>query len=157
MSNILGYAVCGICSTPVLDIVAYKTKGLCPGCHRKGLAEILEPMEARGRGLRVQLPKRERTEQQREIDRRKAEKRRHDPDRRQAERLREQSKQAAFKRMRDIFPALFEVLVAQERAERGLEPWTVTAALTPGTLEATLELLADYDARCVADRADPHP
>ncbi len=148
--SVLGYAVCP-CGKPVLDAVAYKTDGHCEDCHRANVNNRISDMEIVGRNMRISVPvDRPRTDagQTRMAAKRKARK---TPESRHNEKQREAAKQAAFKRLRDLFPELFEVLVADERAKRGLKPWTITAALTPGTAETTLTFLEDYAQR----RDDP--
>lgn len=143
--TVMGYVVCE-CGAPVLDAVAWKTQGKCADCHRALFNQLVGVMEIVGRNMRVsvpsELPKSE-AAQRRAAAKRKARK---TPESRANEKLREAAKQAAFKRMRDLFPELFEVLVADERAKRGLKAWTLNAALTPGTVERTLRLLDEYSA-----------
>ncbi len=104
-------------------------------------------MEIVGRNLRVTVPAQLPTSEAELRKRAAKRKARKTPETRHNEKLREAAKQAAFKRLRDLFPELFEVLVADERAKRGLKPWTITAALTPGTAETTLTFLEDYAQR----------
>ncbi len=144
--SVLGYITCP-CGIPVLDVVAYKTDGHCEDCHRENVNNRISDMEIVGRNLRVTVPAQLPTSEAELRKRAAKRKARKTPESRHNEKLREAAKQAAFKRLRDLFPELFEVLVADERAKRGLKPWTITAALTPGTAETTLTFLEDYAQR----------
>jgi len=143
--SVLGYQVCKRCGVPVLDLIAYKTDGLCPADHREYMASRLDVIELRGKGLRVPISEtKPKTDYQRDKNAAKNKRRRQDPDRRRKERLREHAKRRAYVRLRHLFPEVFDVLMADERARAGLAPWSVDMALTPGSGEATVEIVDNY-------------
>ena len=54
--SVLGYTTCKRCGVPVLDLIAYKTDGLCPTHHRERVTQALDGFELRGRQMRLPLP-----------------------------------------------------------------------------------------------------
>lgn len=118
-----GYVLCVECDeTWVRSEVAQRTSGRCPKCYAVDGSRLAE-IELVGRGMKVRVPVRGR----RQTPRRRTEAGR---ERRRQARA---AKDAARKRLAAIFPDLFDVLVADERAARGLEPWPVEVAARGGS------------------------
>jgi len=103
-------------------------------------------LELVGRGMRINIPVRNR---------------RHRPkkpltaDQRARKKEAERAKEAARKRLAAMFPDLYDVLVAEERGLRGLEPWSTERAVRgrDATVELGFaEMLAELDDRGVDTR-----
>jgi len=143
--NVLGYTACRECGTPVIDAIAFKTSNRCPTHHREWVARRIEAIELRGKGLRVPIPvDKPSTIYDRKRNAAKNKARREDPVKRRKEHLRERAKQAAYRRLRSLFPDVFDVLVAQERERLGLPAWSIDMALTPGSTDETLAFIESY-------------
>lgn len=117
-----GYRACRNqwCGELVLIEVARRSGGLCGNCFRTHLGEQVGAVEAvsRGERMRVRLNK-------------------HSAGRnvkgdRDTKRKTEHAKLRALKRLRAVFPDMYDIFHAEERARVGLEPWTLEAALTSG-------------------------
>lgn len=104
----------------MLREVAARTGGICSDCFAGGKGPDLRRIEIMGRGFRVRVPLRKphiRLHRQPKH-----------PDHHAAER----AKQQALKRLRAIFPDLYDTLVAEERARSGLAPWPTETAVRYG-------------------------
>lgn len=99
--------------------VAARTGGICSGCFRGGRGPDMRHLEVVGRGYRIRVPMRR--PQRTRIRTRDA--RHHDVNK---------AKYRAQKRLRAIFPDLYDCLLAEERAAVGLEPWPLDMAVRHG-------------------------
>lgn len=109
--------------------------------HRSATLELV------GRGLRVRVPIRNRNRKHRKKDL--------TPEQVRRKKQAEKAKAAARRRLAAMFPDLYDVLLAEERGDRGLEPWTTDMAVRGR--DATVELgfaeaLAELDQRGVDTR-----
>lgn len=122
--EIVGYVVCVGCGNElVLDVIAGRTGGLCPACfaaHGKPLRTI----EVEARGTRIPVPL--------EKPRRRRAKKNPSPEAKARERQIDKCKDRARKRLQAIFPDLYDILLAQERAAAGFDPWPYGTALRSG-------------------------
>lgn len=96
--------------------VAARTGGICAGCFRGGRGPNMRRIEVVGRGYRIRVPlrKSQRTRVRvRDVDHHKVVK----------------AKDRAAKRLRAVFPDLYDTLLAEERAAAGLDPWPLDMAV----------------------------
>jgi len=118
--HIIGYVSCAQCGDPwVLRAIAARTGGLCPDkCWlasrgrttitvRSGSVEF----EAKRTGAGKNPPKKM------------------TPRRRERIKTRDKARLAAMRRLAALHPIEFANLLAEERGARGLDPWTIDAAL----------------------------
>jgi len=119
-----GYRACRNqwCGELVIVEVAQRTGGLCGACFRTHLGEQVAAVEAVSRGERmlVNLGKQSASRQLRakgDLD---------------TKRKTEHARKRALKRLRAVFPDMYDIFYAEERARVGLEPWTLESALAPG-------------------------
>lgn len=143
---VAGHTVCP-CGAYVLDVVAYKTGGLCADCFRLKAAETLDAVMVVVAGkerlvLRTDVSKRSPAERAQRA--RARQRRRQDPDEKVHRREVAACADRARRRLQRLFPELWEVLLADERAKVGLNAWTIDRALTPGEASSSLEMLAEY-------------
>jgi hypothetical protein len=113
----VGYGTCRIaaCGVWELTIVLARSGGVCTGCHLAGLGEQFRHIEIVSRGRRTAIRKTTN---------------RPGPPRRTATRgAANHAKRRALKRLKNLFPDLYDILVAEERANVGLEPWPLRRAL----------------------------
>jgi len=146
---IFGYSVCVKCGEPVLDFVAYKTQSHCAECFRQHAAEILDPIMTVVAGrekivLRTNISKRRpgvraQRARARARDRKKPEVREH-------RRVVAGCADRASRKLRRLFPEIYELLLADERQRAGLNAYTIDMALTPGDASSSLEFARDYHA-----------
>lgn len=100
--------------------VARVTGGVCDEAYRILNQQRLTEIELVGRGSRIRVP----------ITRSRKKPDRHlTPEQVRRKKQSEKAKDRARKRLAAIFPDLYETLVAEERAEMGLEPWPVERAV----------------------------
>ena len=101
----------------MLKEVAERTRGYCGDCWRTVFNENLTDVEIRGRGFKGHIQLRTKT----------------GPKKNKGNRTRakqvEKAKLRAMKRLRAIFPDLYDMILAEERARVGLEPWPVEMAV----------------------------
>jgi len=120
--EVQGYVLCARCrDSLVIEPVANRTGGICTTC----LAERGSPLkeiEVEARGARFQIP----------LGRPKRAPRRKSPEAKARERVVDKCKERAMKRLRAIFPDLYDILLAEERAAVGLDPWPLGSALRHG-------------------------
>ncbi len=143
---VAGYVICP-CSNYVLEVVAYKTGGLCADCFRARAAEIIDPVMVIVDGrerivLRTDQSKRDPAERARRAKARRE--KRQDPDEKEHRKQVAACSNRARRRLQRLFPELWEVLLADERAKAGLNAWTIDRALTPGEASSSLQMLAEY-------------
>ena len=140
-AKVFGYSVCRDCATPMLDIIAAKTSGLCPDCFRAKTNPFLRQVVAHNNdGSRVQL----RLVTRRRPPSHKAGKKRARGRNKERAKVVRQAQARATRRLRELYPDVYEVLLADERAEAGLEPWTIERALTPHRPFSHFDELAKY-------------
>ena len=128
----------------MLKEVAFKTGGLCADCFRRNANRVIngaivvvsgrERVVLRSRRSPAELAGRKRTKQRARAK----------PENRAKINASAKAHATATSRLRRLFPELFEVLLADERAKAGLNAWTIDRAITPGTASKTLEFLASY-------------
>lgn len=127
--DIEGYRSCRNqeCSALVIVEIAERTGGLCSGCFRSELGRQLTAVEVISRGQRhtVDLSKRRYGPRTGKGDR-------------DTHRKAEKAKLRAMRRLRTLFPDLYDMFYAEERARAGLPAWTVDAGLA-GTGEEPME------------------
>jgi hypothetical protein len=132
--EIVGYANCVLCPEIVLRETARHTGGLCEKCWAGGHGPDIRHIEVVGRGYKIRVPPRK---TKRPVTR--------DPNHHAAEK----AKGRALKRLKAIFPDLYDTLVAEERSRAGLRPWpTYTAVRHHGDPDCskTIEFAEVYHA-----------
>jgi hypothetical protein len=112
-----GYVVCD-CGAWVLKVVARRTGGKCADCHKP--SPTLKTLEIVGRGTTTKI---------RTGRHSKPRKRAKTPESKARSKLSEQAASTARRRLAAIFPEMYEMLLAEERATRGLEPWPLEIAV----------------------------
>ncbi len=124
-----GYSPCVRCETWVRDEVARRTDGMCPEHFAEAGGKRITHLELVGRGMIVKAPvaKRERRRKPRGT-----------PERAERKRLAGRAKRAARKRVAAIFPDIYDICLAEERAALGLEPWPAEIAVRGGDGEVEL-------------------
>jgi hypothetical protein len=101
------------CGRLVLKEVAERTQGLCTDCFRTHLGDQMAEVEVVSRGDRLNV---------KATGRRRSQTSKGD---RWTKRRVEQAKRRAYRRLRGVFPELYDVFYAEERARSGLEPWPI--------------------------------
>lgn len=138
-SQVVGY---GVCRNPhctagwIIREILERTDGLCIDCWRDQYANVLAEIEVRSRGRSLRMPARPRSRRGTKGDRSTAV-------------LADKAKRRARKRLAMIFPDLYDVLLAEERARVGLEPFPVEVVLHDDVdmdAHETLEFAAVYHA-----------
>ena len=116
--DLAGYRSCRNqwCPELALKEITERTGGLCTDCFRTHLGEQLAEVEVRARGQRVKA---------RMTGNRRA-KNKGNP---KTAKLAEKARMKALKRLRAVFPDLYDVFVAEERARLGLDPWSIDAVV----------------------------
>ena len=109
-------AVCGAWNSPRTLI---RSGGTCLTCHMAGLGEQFRRIEIVSRGRRTMITKTS------------VKPRKHHPTRRAGPEKRQaaHASRRALKRLKNLFPDLYDILYAEERASVGLEPWPLRRAL----------------------------
>lgn len=128
------------------DEVAARTGGVCPEAWRILNQQRLTEIELVGRGSRIKVPL---TRARKRPDRHLT------PAQVQRKKAGEKAKHRARKRLAAMFPDLYDALVAEERAEMGLEPWPVERAIRGEDPEVEIgfaALMAELDEREVDTR-----
>ena len=129
MSEIAGYACCSECGDYQPEILLWRTGMLCPAC----IATRVPPtptVEVVVDGRITHIRRRPHRGGSRGS--------------KATKRASEKARLAAMRRLAKLQPDLFDILLAEEREARGLEPWYVTAQsrpLDPEALQATLDIL----------------
>jgi hypothetical protein len=130
----VGYTACRIeaCGRWHLTAISNRTGGVCEECHFAGLGAQFRKMEIVSLGRRTEI----RSPKSRQTSKR--------PGREQSRvrRLTQMAERRALKRLRRLFPELYDVIYADERASVGLEPWPLDRALhhTAGDIDASTAL-----------------
>jgi GTP1/Obg family GTP-binding protein len=156
--RVFGYQPCAHCQEPVLNEVAFKTGGRCADCYRRKLGpffdEIIAVTKDRER-IRLTLSKRSPAERAG----RRRNKVRRGFEAKERSRLTMLARTRAYSRLTKIFPEIWEVLYADERAKLGMQPaWTIEKAVTPHRVDhKTMELLQTYHALEEVPNVDVDP
>lgn len=145
--TVAGHTACHQCRSYVLDVIAWKTGGLCADCFRKHAATVIDP-------VMVIVDGRERIVLRTDASRRKPGIREQRARARRRNRQRPDDKahrhtviacaERARRRLQRLFPELWEILLADERAKAGLNAFTIDRCLQGAPLDPDLELLAEY-------------
>lgn len=128
-SEVAGYDCCTECGDYHPSILLWRTGKLCPAC----LGRRVPPgptVEVVVEGRIAHIRRRPRRGGSRGS--------------KSSKKLSEKARLAAMRRLAKLQPDLFDILLAEEREARGLEPWYVTAQsrpLDPEALQATLDSL----------------
>lgn len=113
------------CGQLVLVEIAERTQGLCTPCFRTHLGDSIAEVEVVSRGDRVSV----RTGGRRRDQTAKGDQ--------QTKRMTEKARVRALKRLRGVFPDLYDVFYAEERARVGLDPWTIDSIIQePSAMDA---------------------
>lgn len=121
------------CDEMMLAEIAERTSGLCVKCWRERNGQRISEIEIRNMGRRVELGAHPRD-------------RTNGKGNRGRQRQVERAKRRARKRLAMMFPELYDIFLAEERARVGLDPWPADAALTEGDARSTLDFAAVYHA-----------
>jgi len=142
--RVFGYQPCGHCQTPVLNEVAWKTGGRCSDCYRNKLGPVFDDIVAVTKNReRIRLTLSKRTPADRAGRRRN--KARRGFEAKEKARLTMLARTRAYSRLTRIFPEIWEVLYADERAKLGLTAWTIDKAVSPHRVDhKTMNLLQTY-------------
>lgn len=153
-SDIATTVICD-CGAYVGEDTARATGGACIPCFRAGLSGRTKRLEVRTLAGVIDLPSRPPpSDARRRRDRAKQRRRASDPTRAAAVAARK----AALRRLRDCFRPVYEMLLADERAARGLEPFTTPALVNHAdgeTASKTLEWAEVYSALEGSKHAHP--
>jgi hypothetical protein len=134
--SVFGYELCSVCQTPVVMEVSARTGGRCTKCWASTTVDRTKVLEVVGLGRRARVTVGASTAKK-------------DKPPANTKKLAERCKHKALRRLRALFPDLYDVLLAEERAKHGLEPWPIErAAVTTDGLdaEATLAFAEVYHA-----------
>lgn len=148
--SVAGYTACDQCATFVLDVIAFKTRGLCAECFRRQANAIIDP-------VMVIVDGRERLVLRTDVSRRKPgaraqrararRRKRQEPDEKARRKEVAACADRARRRLQRLFPEMWEILLADERAKAGLNAFTIDRCLRGEPLDgpsSSLELLAIY-------------
>jgi len=126
-TGLLGYRACANewCSNLILDEVARRTMGLCGDCFRAGVREAYSQIEVVSNGTRIPL-----TLGRTKPSKRNRKAKPHQEARRQVVKG---CRERAMRRLRAVFPDLYDIFLAEERAAAGLDPWPVDMAVRSGS------------------------
>jgi hypothetical protein len=117
--DVEGYVICEQGSHWVLREIARRTGGLCPECFQRAGGQRLRTIEVVGAGARISVP----------VNRRRRPRPTTDA-RRRSKRAAERARERARKRLAHMFPDLYDIVLADERARAGLNPWTIDRVVT---------------------------
>jgi hypothetical protein len=131
--EVVGYRICasGVCDRLVLEHVAVRSGGYCPDCCSRGVAEAAKTVLVALEGGRY--PVKSAKPAQTARNRRQYLRRKADPRRIEARKAQEKAKRAAMRRLRAFCPELYDLLLADERMKRGLDPFPLETAVLPGS------------------------
>jgi hypothetical protein len=131
-SEVVGYRICAAngCDRLVLEHVAARSGGFCVECCSAGVAEASKTVLVALEGGRYPVLGTKPAQSSR--NRRKHLKRKADPRRIEARKAQDKAKRAAMRRLRAFCPELYDLLLADERTKRGLDPFPVETAVLPG-------------------------
>jgi hypothetical protein len=113
--EVAGYRTCRNewCGELMLREIAERTKGFCPTCFRELANGQITEVEVRNRGQRMTTPVRMKSQPAKNKGNRQTSRRAH------------KANVRAMKRLAMLFPDLYDILRAEERARDGLDPWPV--------------------------------
>lgn len=119
--EVLGYESCKNtwCNEIVIKEVAKRTKGFCSDCWKDVFNANIAEIEVRARAERVKM----RIKGNGKPNRKKGN--------RERQKAVEKARLRAMKRLRAVFPDLYDIFLAEERARAGLDPWPMEMALKP--------------------------
>lgn len=123
-TNIVGHTLCVRCQDAlVLTVIANRTGQICEQClTERGSPFKQIEVEANGTRFPVPIgPPKERRPKRPETEASKA-----------REKVVDKCKDRALRRLRTIFPDLYDILLAEERANAGLPPWPLGSAIRYG-------------------------
>jgi hypothetical protein len=114
-----GYVLCARgAHVWVRSEVASRLGGVCHECFAAEGGQTIRTIELVGRGMRINIPLNKRSHRKRQLsDSRLARKK-----------LSLKARDSARKRLSAIFSDMYDILLAEERAKLGLEPWPVEIA-----------------------------
>jgi len=120
--DLAGYRTCvnEWCGDLMLKEVAERTRGFCPPCFRSVTDDALGEVEVRNRGQRMVTPVRMKTKPPKNKGNRSTSKRAH------------KANVRAMRRLAMLFPDLYDILRAEERARDGLDPWPIETVVQRG-------------------------
>lgn len=120
--DLAGYRSCANewCGELVLLEVARRTGGHCSQCFTQVHAHVLTEIEVRHRGTRTMMQTRSKSQPKK------------NKGSRHTDRLVEHARRRAMKRLKTVFPDLYDIFLAEERARVGLDPWPVDMAVREG-------------------------
>lgn len=104
----------------VREEVARCTGGICPEHFAAEGGKLIHQIELVRRGQRIMVPKREKPSRRRY---------RYRPQRNARKSLNAKARERARKRVADMFPNLYNAILAEEREALGLEPWPTAIAV----------------------------
>lgn len=122
--DVVGYVTCLVCQDQlVITPVAGRTGGLCLDCFRARGNKPLRVIEIEARGTRIPIPLGRPQRVRKKVK---------TPEAKARDRVVDKCKERAMKRLRAVFPDLYDILLAEERAAAGLDPWPLGTALRSG-------------------------
>lgn len=129
-----GYTMCP-CGEWVVDAVARRTHGRCVPCYQQFIQPQLTHLELVGRGMRVQVPRTP-------ASKRRKRKRRETEQRTSRRALARRAREVARQRVAAMVPDLYDALLAEERAKRGLDPYPIEIAIRGGAPDSDMAVVA---------------
>lgn len=135
--DVAGYRSCRNehCGALVILEIAERTRGLCTECFRGHLGQSLAEIEVRiqGRNMTMKMPRKRKKDGKGNA---------------WTHKMSNRARARADKRLRQLFRDLYEVLLAEERARLGLEPFPIETAITepPGDPSQSIEFARVYAA-----------
>lgn len=144
--TMLGYQMCP-CGRPVLDEVAYKTGGLCGDCFRiranDAIAAHMVVIAGREKLVLRPLATKRTPAELRQRKRAKKRNGKTAGEKRHQTKV-NQAKAAATRRLRNLFPEMWEILLADERSKAGLDAFTIDRCLHGEPLSSSFKALGNY-------------
>lgn len=137
--DLAGYTACSVCRQLILDEVARVTGGLC-GEHWRLRLDPVKVIELGNRSARYPVYP--------GASRRQRRRKRSTKTRTANEGLAEKARRAAQRRMKDVFPEIYELFLGEERERLGLPPFPIERTLLMPDADATqetVEFAALYD------------
>ncbi len=124
--EIFGYRACQRCNDHVVMEVWVVTGGFCSSCWRELEAPLFAKVDALVERRITPIGP---SEARRRANRKREDRRRDKPEHKAHRQLRWRVKYAAMRRLRALHPEDYTVLLAEERAKAGLDPWPVSLAV----------------------------
>lgn len=152
---------CEHCGGEIDHLHTHATGPLCASCVVAEVAARARPIEVVHRGVRFQTMLRGKhpvsTERAKRKNARKQWRRTHDPELSVRHRKVQAARQRALRRLRALYPDVYDLLYAEERAAAGLEPLTpLTAAAMGRAADAMAKLPGASAYHAVADFGETH-